>query len=100
MGVETYNTVHLNDYTRLMPSEIAFGFVRIGMVFKIRIGLDSDWIISDRIRILKFTNYWELSIRSDAHLYCTCKKIYQDINDAGDNRERPGAGCIKLLITF
>ena len=28
--LETYNTVHLNDYTCLMPSEIAFGFFRIG----------------------------------------------------------------------
>ena len=31
LGVETYNTVHLNDYTCLMPSEIAFGFFRIGL---------------------------------------------------------------------
>ena len=63
--LETYNTVHLNDYTCLMPSEIAFGFFRIGMVFKIRIGSDSDWIISDRIRILKFTNYRIGNFQSD-----------------------------------
>ena len=50
--LETYNTVHLNDYTCLMPPRTPsdfFGSDRIGMVFKIRIGSDSDWIISDRI---------------------------------------------------
>ena len=35
------------------------------MVFKIRIGSDLDWIISDRIRILKFTNYRIANFQSD-----------------------------------
>ena len=35
------------------------------MVFKVRIGSDSDWIISDQIRILKFTNYRIGNFQSD-----------------------------------
>ena len=47
--LETYNTVHLNDYTCLMPSEIAFGFFRIGSEWFFKFRSDLDWIISDRI---------------------------------------------------
>ena len=66
--LETYNTVHLNDYTCLMPPRSPsdfFGSDRIGMVFKIRIGFGLDHFGSHRIRILKFTNYRIGNFQSD-----------------------------------
>ena len=63
--LETYNTVHLNDYTCLKPSEIAFGFFRIGSEWFFKFGSDSDWIISDRIRILEFASYRIGNFQSD-----------------------------------
>ena len=58
--LETYNTVHLNDYTCLMPSEIAFGFFRIGFGLD-HIGSDSDF------KIYQLSDC-KLPIRPDAHL--------------------------------
>ena len=59
----TYNTVHLNDYTYLMPSGL--GIFRIGSEWFLKFGSDSGWIISERIRILKFTNYRIGNFQSD-----------------------------------
>ena len=75
--LETYNTVHLNDYMCLMPSEIAFGFFRIGSEWFLKFG--SDRIRTGSFRIGSDSDFkiyqlsdWELLIQSDAHLLvCT-----------------------------
>ena len=76
-----------------MPSEIAFGFFRIGSEWFLKFGSDSDWIISDRIRILKFTNYRIGNFQSDpmhtfnskhvrvfvSELHLTLKRLDKDV---------------------
>ena len=62
--LETYNTVHLNDYTCLMPPRSPSDFfgsdrIRTG---SFRIGSDSDF------KIYQLSD-WELPNLSDAHLY-------------------------------
>ena len=48
-----------------MPSEIAFGFFRIGSESFLKFGFGLDHFGSDRIRTLKFTNYRIGNFQSD-----------------------------------
>ena len=74
--LETYNTVHLNDYTCLMPPRSPSDF--FGSEWFLKFGSDSDWIISDRIRILKFTNYRIGKFQSDPMHTFTSKLILEE----------------------